>query len=164
MYSFFQYRPVGSVPRLELGTCQAKFPELLSRADLELAPWTAKGISRAMIDNVWRCDPKDHLRYLDTRFYGLFVSIRNGTVHFAESGNALSRLVLFQNMIQRIASVSRLPDCDLLLLAADHLDQGFGVEHFNGTFDPKNAPILLPFRKQLDSGTVAIPGIYIHCF
>jgi hypothetical protein len=66
-------------------------------------------------------------------------------------------------MLKSVSEAIVLPDCDFLLMAADHPEQGFNVASYDGTFNPLLAPLLLPFRKQLDTGTVTIPGKFtIH--
>ena len=68
-------------------TCRAEFPDLLSRADRELAPWdTPRGITRAMLDNLWRCDegaPGRHpSAYRDVRrFVGLRAVVSRGNMN-----------------------------------------------------------------------------------
>jgi len=39
--------------------CRAQYPELLARADQELKPWEHTGITRKMLDDLWRCDGGD---------------------------------------------------------------------------------------------------------
>jgi len=53
--------------------CLVEFPELLSRVDRELAPWHAEGISRAMLDRLWRCDGGASTM---RRFAGLYVLLQ----------------------------------------------------------------------------------------
>jgi len=61
------------------------------------------------------------------------------------------------DLLQRAEHIYDIPDVDFVSLAADHLEQAFG-RPYDGTFNQSMAPLLVAYRKQLDSGTIAIPG------
>ena len=142
---------------INLNSCRAKYPHLLARADKELVPWSANGISRIMIDRLWRCNPTSR-DFDNNRFYGLYVTVRQGKLVTSVAGAGAQRLHAFTAMLVKVSRSIALPDCDFLIMAADHPEQGFFVDNYDATFNPLLAPLLLPFRQQHDNGTVAIPG------
>jgi hypothetical protein len=60
-------------------------------------------------------------------------------------------------MIDAVASEFELPDVDFIMITSDHLWQTFGDRPYNGSFDPSVAPIVVPYRLQKDTCSVAAP-------
>jgi hypothetical protein len=116
-------------PKTEsVAECFLEFPELLSRADRELAPWAAHGISRAMLDNLWRCGDPDLTGDAPSasshqppqssspmrRFAGLYASLRNGSLGSEMAGPVHFRPVSMARLLTAISERFDLPDCDFV--------------------------------------------------
>ena len=148
----------GSSSSSTVASCRLRFPELLARVDNELAPWQAAGVTRSMIESVWKCPESGA-----PRFIGLFVSIRNGKVgvHESRQGSSRWRAINVVKMLQSVAEVFDLPNVDFSMLTTDHPEQGRGPGRFpserHKPFNPALAPLLLAYRKPRDSGTAAVP-------
>jgi hypothetical protein len=76
-----------ATPKKEsLASCRADYPELLARVNAELAPWSDTGITREMLDVLWRCDDGDPAKAMDPhlsearKFVGLRGLLHNGTM------------------------------------------------------------------------------------
>ena len=162
-----------------LEACRRDYPELLSRADRELLPWARTGgISRAMIDRLWRCESSgsgaaslhEGARGGVRRYPGVYLSIRGGKVGFEMSGpmpkvRPLSMAMLLKSVVEVFRDSNGgagLPDCDLVYVTSDFpaqlLQGGKGqTSGRNYEFNRSLAPLLLAFRKEQDTGTVAAP-------
>jgi hypothetical protein len=145
--------------KMNTKVCLARYSKLLSRVDVELKPWKEKGISRSMIDRMWLCDGSglpDGAK--DPRpAFGLFGSFRKGKFGVEVAGIRLERQKGIILLLQKAAQVFDIPDVDFVLPTGDHLEQSFG-RPYDGTFNQSLAPLLVAYRKQLDSGTIAVPG------
>ena len=137
-----------------VAACRAKFPELLERADRELAPW--KVISPDMIDRTWKCSNVAG----QAVFYGIHVKIHEGKVSYSISGVGGMPNLRAQGIVRSInyaASKIQLADATFSMSTADHLYQSVGDRPYNGSYNPYLAPILVPYRLQRDTGSVAAP-------
>jgi hypothetical protein len=139
----------------KVDSCLARYPELLARVDIELAPWAARGITRAMVDSLWRCGPSHEPDA--RRVFGAIISIRSGSVATERAGVSNLRAQILADMVRSIAEEFPLPDCDFTMSTADHPSHAF-YRPYNGSFHPQLAPLLVPYRLQRDDGTVAAPG------
>ena len=138
-----------------VGSCQAKYPELLSRVKRELKPWEKRGISREMTEAIWRCGSKDARDA--RRLFGVYISIRDGSVAAERGGAGNWRAGAMADFIRSVAEEYNLPDCDFVMITADHASQAFH-RPYNGSFNARLAPLVVPYRLQRDDGTVAAPG------
>ena len=159
--------PARGLLHLTIEKCRRWFPALLARADRELEPWRAMGITRQMLDQVWKCRGSDSQR----RLGGLVASIRNGRATFEVNPGTRQSLTgrakLISAMISSVAAdFYPLPDVDFAMATGDHLYQSAGDRGYNGTFNNSLAPVLVAYRLQRDSGSVAAPDwtFYRHTF
>jgi hypothetical protein len=139
--------------------CWSAFPELLARVDDELRPWAGKGISRPMLDIIWKCD--DPERDFSRRLWGISVSVRSGTILVDKSVPKLADAFLgraedSEDFLQDVSEMFDLPDCDFTMMLADHTHDGF-QKTFNETWNPAQGPLLVAYRLQKGTGTVAVP-------
>jgi len=137
-----------------LSTCRTKYPELLDRANHELRPWLDDGITPSMLDQTWLCN--NSANKSKRRLNGVLVSIRDGIPKYEFSGSE-SRGSKVMQMIDAVASDFNLPDVDFVMITSDHLWQTFGDRPYSGSFDASTAPILVPYRLQKDTCSVAAP-------
>jgi len=137
-----------------LSICRSKYPELLYRANHELRPWMDDGITPDMLEQAWLC--KSNADRNNRRLSGVFVSIRDGVPKYEFSGSE-SRGTKVMQMLDAVASAFELPDADFVMTTSDHLWQSFGDRPYNGSFDASVAPILVPYRLQKDTCSVAAP-------
>lgn len=149
-----------------LASCRADYPELLARVDAELRPWSAEGISRSMIDNLWLCNDHPSTPLPNARrFQGFFATIRGGKVSVEQGRDRpLKRIMHMTSILKSVAATIELPDCDLVMMCADHVEQGLHrdrSEPVSAPWSPRLAPMLLAYRLQRDNGTVAVPGAWI---
>jgi len=134
-----------STGKMTVGNCRAQFPELLSRIDREFLPWEATGISRAMIDKLWRCDTNKFPE--NRRAIGLFCVFRAGKLA-AEEGRfgPTTRNMQVVRMLQSVAEEFDIPDCDFVMATCSNPSQGFRrpkTRPYHALFDPSLAPLFL---------------------
>lgn len=155
--------------------CRADYPALLARADRELEPWEHTGITREMLDQLWRCDEGDSTRANGAlahvrRFVGLRAVISQGNMHVEKAVMHKSKLhytrpETLELMLRSVHKTFDIPDVEFTMSTADHLDQSFNprkggqgasLRRVDGrSFNASLAPILVAYRRQQDRGTIA---------